>query len=70
MPNNQRSGAESGGSSLATTASVSIISALGLTFLLDKYKDKKDQSLRDEIKDRVSSTLDDMRKKINDLETE
>lgn len=37
---NRMGGGESGGSSLATTASVSIISALGLTFLLDKYKDK------------------------------
>ena len=48
---------------------MSIISALGLTFLLDQYKDKKDKNLRDEIKDRVSSTLDDIRKKVNDLET-
>ena len=62
-------GSSHGGSSVATTASISIISALGLTFLLDKYKDKKDKNLRDEIKDRVSCTLDDLRKKLNDLET-
>lgn len=54
---------------MATVASISIISSLGLTYLLDKYKDKQDKNLREEIKDRVSSTLDDLRKKINDLET-
>lgn len=59
----------SGTSSIATTASVSFISSMGLTYLLDKYKDKKDRQLRDEIKDRVDSVIDDMRKKINLLET-
>ena len=59
----------SNGNSIATTASVSFISSMGLTFLLDKYKDKKDRQLRDEIKERVDSVIDDMRKKINLLET-
>ena len=55
-------------SSLATVASVSIVSSLGLTYLLDKYKDKQDKNLRDELKDRVNSTLDDTKSKITDLE--
>ena len=40
-------------SSLATVASVSFISALGLTYLLDKNKDRQDKNLREELKDRV-----------------
>jgi C4-dicarboxylate transporter len=39
--------------SLATVASVAIIASLGLTFLLDKYKDKQDKNLREELKDRI-----------------
>jgi len=55
-------------SSLATVASVAFVSSLGLTYLLDKYKDKQDKNLRDELKDRLNSTLSETKTKITDLE--
>ena len=39
--------------SLATVASVAVLSSLGITYMLDNYKNKQDKNLRDEIKDRV-----------------
>ena len=54
-------------SSMATTASIAIISSLGLTYLLDSYKDRSDKNLRDELKDRVQSSLNDTSAKLDQL---
>lgn len=52
---------------LATTASIAIISSLGLTYMLDSYKDRQDKNLRDELKDRVQSSLADTQNKLDQL---
>ena len=38
-------------------ASVAILSTLGVTYVLDKIKDRQEKNLREEIKDRVETTL-------------
>lgn len=52
------------GASLATVASVAIIASLGLTYILDKYKDKQDKNLREELKDRIKEQLQDSKDKL------
>lgn len=55
------------GHSLATVASIAVLSSFALTYLLDRYKDKHDKNLRDELKDRVSTSLNDTNKRVNEL---
>ena len=55
------------GTGLATTASVAIISALGLTYMMDGYKSRQDKNLRDELKDRVQSQLEGSTAKLDQL---
>jgi len=38
-------------------ASLAVVTSVGVTYLLDKFKDKKDEALRNEMKDRLYSTL-------------
>lgn len=62
---NQR---RSEGTNWATVASVAILSSVGITYLLDNYKDRQDKNLRDELKDRVKQSLEDQKKVIQDIE--
>ena len=55
--------------SKATVASVAILSSLALTYVLDKYKDKNDKNLREELKDRVKEQLEESKTKVNRLES-
>lgn len=52
---------------MMTTASIAIISTLGLTYLLDNYKNRQDQNLRDELKDRVTCMLQAQEQKLEEL---
>ena len=38
-------------------ASLAVVTSVGVTYLLDKFKDKKDDVLRNELKDRLYSSL-------------
>ena len=49
-------------------ASISVLTTLGVSFVLDKLKDKQDKNLREELKDRVESTLRDSVQRIRALE--
>lgn len=40
-------------------ASIAILSTIGVTYVLDKIKDRQDKNLREEIKDRLEATLRD-----------
>ena len=60
--------AQGGASSLMTTASVAILAATGITYLLDSYKDKQDKNLRDELKDRVKSSIDEQRETLSRID--
>jgi hypothetical protein len=40
-------------------ASIAILSTIGVTYVLDKIKDRQDKNLREEIKDRLDVTLRD-----------
>lgn len=40
-------------------ASIAILSTLGVTYVLDKIKDRQDKNLREEIKDRLDASLRD-----------
>ena len=51
-------------------ASISILSTLGVTYVLDKIKDKKDQYLREEIKERLYDNLKENIERIKSLEQE
>jgi hypothetical protein len=49
-------------------ASITVLTTLGVSFVLDKLKDKQDKNLREELKDRVESTLRDSVQRIRALE--
>ena len=51
-------------------ASISILSSIGITYLLDKIKDKKDDYLRQEIKARINQTLKRNQDDIIDMKQE
>ena len=38
-------------------ASLAVVTSVGVTYMLDKFKDKKDDVLRNELKDRLYSSL-------------
>ena len=50
-------------------ASLAIVTSVGVTYLLDKFKDKKDEVLRQELKERLYSTLQDSNQRLRGLET-
>ena len=62
-------GSGDGTTSLATVASVAIIASLGLTYILDKYKDKSDKNLWEELKDRIKDQIQDSQTKLKNLES-
>ena len=49
-------------------ASLAVVTSVGVTYLLDKFKDKKDESLRNELKDRLYSTLAENTDRLRKLE--
>ena len=49
-------------------ASISIVTSVGVTYLLDNFKDKKDEVLRQELKERLYTTLQDSNNRLRDLE--
>ena len=51
-------------------ASIAILSTLGVTYVLDKIKDRQDKNLREEMKDRLESNLRDSQTRIRQLESE
>ena len=40
-------------------ASLAVVTSVGVTYLLDKFKEKKDETLRLELKERLYTTLQD-----------
>jgi len=44
------------------------LASLGLTFVLDRYRDKQDKHLREEVKDRVAKSIEDQARKLNEVE--
>jgi hypothetical protein len=51
-------------------ASIAVLTTLGVSYVLDKIKDKQDKNLREELKDRVESNLRESVSRIRALETE
>ena len=49
-------------------ASLSIVTSVGVTYLLDKFKDKKDETLRNELKDRLYSNLSENTNRLRAIE--
>ena len=49
-------------------ASLAIVSSVSVTYLLDTFKEKKDESLRNELKDRLYSTLSENTNRLRQLE--
>jgi len=49
-------------------ASLAVVTSVGVTYLLDKFKDKKDDALRNELKDRLYSTLTENTSRLRQLE--
>ena len=49
-------------------ASLAVVTSAGVTYLLDKFKDKKDDTLRNELKDRLYSTLTETNNRLRQLE--
>ena len=49
-------------------ASLAVVTSVGVTYLLDKFKDKKDDVLRNELKDRLYSSLQDNVTRLRSLE--
>lgn len=50
-------------------ASLAVLTTIGVNMLLETIKDKKDASLREEIKDRLSDTLSETQRRLQKLET-
>jgi len=49
-------------------ASLAILTTMGVTYVLDKIKDRQEKNLREEIKDRIESTLRESHDRIRTLE--
>ena len=47
---------------------MAIVSSVSVTYLLDTFKEKKDESLRNELKDRLYSTLSENTNRLRQLE--
>eukprot|EP00347_Sterkiella_histriomuscorum_P006130 403353953 len=49
-------------------ASIAVLSTLGVTYVLDKIKDRQEKNLREEMKDRMEATLKESTERIRALE--
>ena len=49
-------------------ASISIVTSVGVTYLLDNFKEKKDEVIRQEMKERLYTTLQDSNSRLRELE--
>lgn len=49
---------------------MSVLTTIGVNMMLDTIKEKKDASLREEIKDRLHESLQDSSRRINKMETD
>ena len=49
-------------------ASLAVVTSVGVTYMLDKFKDKKDDVLRNELKDRLYSSLQENVTRLRSLE--
>ena len=49
-------------------ASLAVITSVGMTYFLDKFKDRKDEAIRAEMKDRLYSTLNDNTQRLRAIE--
>jgi len=49
-------------------ASLAVVTSVGVSYLLDKFKDKKDDVLRNELKDRLYSTLSENTNRLREIE--
>ena len=49
-------------------ASLAVVTSVGVTYLLDKFKEKKDETLRQELKERLYTTLQDNNQRLRSLE--
>lgn len=49
-------------------ASLAVVTSLGVTYFLDKFKDKKDEVIRNELKDRLYSTLQESNARLRSIE--
>jgi hypothetical protein len=51
-------------------ASIAILATLGVTYVIDRMRDKQDKNLREEIKDRVFESLKENSERLRELEHE
>jgi len=51
-------------------ASIAVISSLAVSYVLDKIKDRQDKNMREELKDRMESTVRDTYSRIRALESD
>ena len=49
-------------------ASLAVVTSVGVTYMLDKFKEKKDETLRQELKERLYTTLQDSNQRLRSLE--
>lgn len=56
--------------SAVNVASIAIISTIGVNYFLDKVRDRQEKNMREEIKDRIESTLKESLERIRSLEQE
>jgi hypothetical protein len=54
--------------SAINVASLAVITSVGMTYLLDKFKDRKDEVIRTEMKDRLYSTLQENTQRLRAIE--
>mmetsp|Transcript_45597 Transcript_45597/g.33344 ORF Transcript_45597/g.33344 Transcript_45597/m.33344 type:complete len:106 (+) Transcript_45597:167-484(+) len=50
------------------TASIAILSAFGVTYVIDRMRDKQDRNLREEIKERVFDSLKENTERVRAME--
>ena len=51
-------------------ASIAILATLGVTYVIDRMRDKQDKNLREEIKDRVFDSIKENSERLRELEQE
>lgn len=49
-------------------ASLAVLTSVGVNYMLDSFKEKKDQTLREEIKDRMHESLKANQERISKIE--
>lgn len=50
-------------------ASLAVVTSMGVNYLLDNFRDKKETMLREEVKDRAYSTMKESHERLRSLET-